>query len=149
MSELHLYDNLFDAEARVAAIYMIEALGDPDSPPDWLQDFVDNTDLPDVRTILEAHPELADAIDMNKFEDCKEQASALMERWSLVGRKGLIVKAEICVRRYRAGTTIFSSGWGHLRWRWFTVDDLDLIVPTLLGIASGQHHNSMVEGQAA
>lgn len=146
MSDLHVYDNLLDAEARVAAIYMIEALGDPESPPEWLQDFVDDTKLPDVSAILEAFPELASVIDMDQFEDGKEQAGAIMERWCLTGRTGLIVKAEICVRRYQPGTQSFFSSWGHLRWRWFTVDRLDMVVPTVLSLASQQHRNSMAEG---
>ncbi|MDH7802264.1 MULTISPECIES: hypothetical protein [unclassified Rhizobium] len=149
MNDLRVYDNLLDAEARVAAIYMIEALGDLDSPPEWLQDFADDTERPDVKAILDAFPELASVIDMDQFESGKEQAGALIERWCLAGRTGLIVKAEICVRHYHAGTQSFSSSWGNFRWRWFTVDRLDMVVPTVLTLASQQHQNSMAEGSEA
>lgn len=121
---------LYEEEARVAAIYPVGMIGDPESAPDWLEELYESCiDADDP--LFQALPELkADA------DAASEWAEALVLR----SRTGFVVKWEVCVRHYLgAGKMGFRSGWGHVRFGVFYTETIEEIGPAVLKIARDQH----------
>lgn len=134
-----MYSTLYDAEARVNAIYPIHMSGDPDHPPEWLEEFCRFIDSPAVMGEMEHFPELADLMRrLDDFESSKDLGMAIAEAWALYGSRGFMVFASVCVRTYQSPSA-FYSGWGHTQLLWFFVEDVDQIEPELLKRASALH----------
>lgn len=145
-----MYTNLFDAEARVAAIYPISLIGDPEFPPKWVIDFADNLDNEYIADIVSDMPELewttsADAYSMSE----KERAMAIAFDWQASGRDGLIVHFEVCMRRYLKVGSSFVSGWGAVYLCWAHADTVDEISGKVLAIATQIHEAAKARAGAA
>lgn len=137
-----MYTNLYDAEARVAAIYPIAMIGDAEYPPKWLREFAENFDNIYVSEIIASHPELARVAEAGDFEDDKTHAAAFAEQWQLAGRGGFIVFAEVCIRRYTEGSTAYYSGWGYIQLTWLYCETIDEVLPKTLAFAERLHAQS-------
>ncbi|CAH0339604.1 hypothetical protein RHI9324_01255 [Rhizobium sp. CECT 9324] len=137
-----MYETLHDCEARIAAMYPIHAMGDIDSPPDWLEEFLDGCGPKDLAAIVAACPELLSVAEPNDFDRTSDMASAFAEQWTLHSRSGYIVRAEICVRRYMGKTSSFYSGWGIVQLYWIYVESADEAVARVTEIANQQHQTS-------
>ncbi|MVA24516.1 hypothetical protein V6582_05720 [Agrobacterium vitis] len=134
-----MHNNLYDAEARVNGIYPIHMLGDPESPPEWLEELCEFIDIPAHMKELEKLPELARLLsDLDQFDSSKELAEAIAERLVLSGRRGFMVHASVCVRRYTSSDAFF-SGWGHTQLLWFFCENVDQIEQELLRKACAFH----------
>jgi hypothetical protein len=142
-----MYTNLHDAEARVAAIYPIGMIGDPEYPPKWLIEFAGNYDNIYVSEIIASHSELVPVAEAEDFDDDKLQAGAFAEQWQLAGRTGFIVFAEICIRRYKDGSTAYYSGWGYVQLAWLYCETIDEVLPKTLALAERLHDEARLRAE--
>ncbi|BCH63241.1 hypothetical protein RvVAT039_04570 [Agrobacterium vitis] len=134
-----MYENLYDAEARVDAIYPIHMLGDPQSPPDWLEEFCDAIDVTANADLAVSFPELAKLVaHIDEFTSPRRLRETVAELWELNGRRGFMATASICIRTYLAPDT-WKSGWGYTQQLWFYVESVDAIEPELLKRAADLH----------
>ncbi|MDM9647724.1 hypothetical protein [Rhizobium sp. S163] len=141
-----LYKNLFDAEARVAGIYPIALIGDPENPPEWVKQFAEDVDCNDVVTIFRGMPEIAGLCDLDAFASAGEHAAAIAEAWVHTGREGFIVRTEICHRRYVGnGSNAYYSGWGIVKLGWIYVETIDGVEPAVLAKATAIHDVAKAE----
>lgn len=127
-----LRDQLFQAELRIVGIYPLEGFGDPEGAPDWLEEFCDYSDNGNVEDIFAAFPELNRFI--GTFPNKGEVAEALI--WA--NRRGFIIKAEWCQRRYLSETT-FRSGWGVMRFDWFFSETVEEGFQKVIAAAAEDH----------
>ena len=140
MTHASYNEALFEEEARVAAIYPVGMMGDPESPPDWLSELYEDI-ANDGHPLLQALPELkADA------DDACVWADALF----MHSRSGFIVKYEVCIRQHSpAPSTSFYSGWGYVRFGFLYLETFDEIGPAVLKIARDQHEAERLKAGAA
>lgn len=123
---------LFDLEARVAAIYPIHMLGDPENPPDWVEALGDE--------LTDANNPIFD--DLPELKPLADDDETIPERWAmalcLAGRLGFLVYYEACIRKYHdAGS--WSSSWGYYRSGYVYAATVDEIEPKVIAIAERQH----------
>ena len=140
--------NLFDHEARIAGMYPIHAIGDAESPPEWVEDFLDGVGPRDYQQILLECPELLPVAEPNDFDRTRDQAAAFAEQWTLHSRTGYLVRAEVCVRRYENRTS-FWSGWGLCQLYWLFVPSAEDAIARVIDVASQQHEASKAKAGAA
>ncbi len=130
MTHASYNDALFQEEARVAAIYPLGMIGDPESPPAWLKELHESVTSPS-HSLFKALPELKPDAD-----DAADWADSLF--WS--GRTGLVVLYEVCIRRYtKPPSTAFYSGWGFYNTGGLYVETFDEIGPAVLAAAKRLH----------
>jgi hypothetical protein len=130
---------LYDAQARVNAIYPIHMIGDPEHPPEWLEEISSFLDSPAVVSELNNFPELAYMVhNLDDYGSSKDVGMAIAKAWATCARHGFMVFASVCVRTYLSPDT-FYSGWGHTQLIWFLVEYVDQIEPELLKRASALH----------
>ncbi|WP_085025567.1 hypothetical protein [Ensifer aridi] len=145
-----MYDNLLDAEARIAAVYPIEMIGDPENPPKWVEEFAKNIDNDFVASIVEQLPELAPVANPEAYLSEKDHAQAIAAEWAWAGRKGFVVSFEVCMRRYQKdGSGIFVSGWGAYHLCWLYAEAIDEIGPKVLAVACDLHSKAEARAAAA
>lgn len=135
---------LYDSEAQICGLFPIHAIGDAESPPDWVETFVDAHAF---EKLARDFPELAGLLEASNLSS-REMATEVAERWSLVGRTGFIVEAQVNVRAYQKGGSFF-SGPGHQQIHWFYVCSADNAVPELIKLAEEQHARSRAKAGAA
>ena len=130
MTHVNYNEALFEEEARVAGIFPLGMVGDPEYPPEWLKELHDAIDQPG-HSIFKALPELKpDA------RDASDWADALFWR----GRAGLIVRYEVCLRRYeKPPSTSWYSGWGYYSSGYLHVETFEEIGPAVLEAARALH----------
>jgi hypothetical protein len=134
-----MYDTLYDAEARVNAIYPIHMIGDPEHPPEWLEQLSDEIDVPATMKEMQQFPELSGVISgLDDFGSSEDVALAIADKWVLNGRHGFMVWASVCARQY-IGPDTFYSGWGITLAVWFFVEDVAQVEPELLKRAVALH----------
>lgn len=132
---------LAEEEARIAGIYPIGMMGDPESPPDWFEEFFDWNTEADA-PIFESLPEL------KKFATDDAEISDWTHALFFAGRSGLLIKVEVCVRKYhRKG--MWASGWGYHQFHWLYVEKFDDIGPAVLAAARDQHVAEQLQVGAA
>lgn len=142
-----MYANLHEAEARVAVVYPIAMIGDPENPPSWLVEFAENNDNIYVSEIIASHPELVVVAEPEYFDNDKEQAEAFAEEWLRAGRTGFIVLAEICIHRYRDAGPGYYSGWGYFQLAWLYCATIDEVLPKTLALAERMHDEARVRAE--
>lgn len=142
-----MYANLHEAGARVAAVYPIDMIGDPENPPKWLIEFAGNYDNIYVSEIIASHPELVPVAEAEDFDDDKVQAEAFAEEWRRAGRTGFIVFAEICIHRYRDAGPGYYSGWGYFQLAWLYCATIDEVMPETLALAARMHDEAKVRAE--
>ena len=130
MTHTNYNDALFQEEARVAAIYPIGMMGDPEPPPKWLEEMFEEFTGPE-HSLFKALPELKpDAGEASEWAD-----SLFMS-----GRAGLLVIYEACIRQYvEPPSTAFYSGWGLYRTGYLHVETFHEIGPAVLKVVREQH----------
>ncbi len=136
---------LYDCEAQICGLFPIHAIGDAESPPEWVETFVDAQEF---EAFAEQFPELQQLIDDNSLSS-RQMASEVADRWVLKRRSGYIVQAHVNVRRYEKGSTAFFSGPGLQQIHWFYVSSADDAVPELIKRAEEQHARSRAKAGAA
>ncbi len=130
MTHASYNDALFQEEARVAAIYPLGMIGDPESPPDWLKELHEAVASPS-HSLFESLPELKPDAD-----DAAVWADSLF----MSGRAGLIVSYEVCIRQYvDPEATAFYSGWGFYNTGYLYVETFDEIGPAVVAVAQKLH----------
>ncbi|MHC2481311.1 hypothetical protein [Rhizobium leguminosarum] len=144
-----VYTNLFDAEARVAAIYPIGMIGDPENPPEWVEQFTEDADFGDAKAIFGEHAELERLTNVDDFASTVEHAAAVAEAWVMSGREGFLVRTEICQRRYVGnGSSAYYSGWGIVALGWIYVETADQVEKAVLIKATAMHDAAKAEVSA-
>lgn len=132
---------LAEEEARVAGIYPVGMMGDPESPPEWFEEFFEchaDGDEPIFTQLPELKPLATDDAEVIEWAHALFYAS----RW------GYLVKAEVCVRKYsRQG--FWQSGWGYVQFHWLYVATADEIGPAVLKAARTQHATEQTKAGAA
>jgi hypothetical protein len=136
---------LYDSEAQIFGMFPIHGIGDAESPPDWVETFVDSHAF---EKLARDFPELAGLFEASNLSS-REMATEVAERWSIVGRTGFIVEAYVNARTYQRGCTSFFSGPGHQQIYWFYVCSADNAVPELIKLAEEQHARSRAKAGAA
>lgn len=143
-----MYDNLFDAEARVAAIYPIHGIGDSETPPEWVEEFLFGCGSTDLQAIAEHCPELA-KIDPDHYAQTRDLAFDVANGWVLKARQGYIVEAHVCVRSYLDSSSSWYSGWGHYQIYWIYVASADDAIARTIELANRQHDEAQTKAGAA
>lgn len=130
MEQTNFNDELFEQEARVAAIYPIGMIGDPEGIPDWLKELYEAVVEP-KHPLFQALPELkADA------DDASEWAESLI----ISRRTGFVVKFEVCIRKYlKPPVTAWNSSWGFYSVRYIYVEGAADIGTTVLTVVREYH----------
>lgn len=145
-----MYTNLFDAEARVAAIYPIEMIGDPENPPKWVEEMAENIDDTFIGGIIDEMPELHSVRSADPYLNEKDHAQALAHEWVWARRSGFIVHCEVCWRRYpEAGSDAFYSGWSIVSLCWIYAETLEEISAKVLAVATELHNKAKARAGAA
>ncbi|MBB4954374.1 hypothetical protein H4S14_004139 [Agrobacterium vitis] len=142
-------NTLYDAEARVDAIYPIHMIGDFENPPEWLERLSYDIDVPETMKEMQQFPEMTGA--MSPFADfgsSEEVGVAIAEAWARCGRRGFMVSASVCARQYIDPDTYY-SGWGITKRIWFFVEEIDQVEPELLKRASALHAKAKAEKAGA
>jgi len=133
MTHASYNDALFQEEARVAAIYPLGMIGDPESPPAWLEELHEAV-TSRGHSLFKALPELK-----HDANDAAGWADSLF----MSGRAGFIVSYEVCVRQYvKPPSTAFYSGWGYYSTGYLYVETVDEIGPAVLVAARKLHEIS-------
>ncbi|MGM4981893.1 hypothetical protein [Rhizobium sp. 11_C7_N12_5] len=128
--------NLFDLGARVAAVYPIGMIGDPENPPSWLYDIAGSTFL--MEHLQQDLPEWRPIADLARHHHTKTVASALADAMFLARRGGFIVRAEVKARQYY-GETEFEATWDHYCSLYLHAPDAFAILPRVLTAAEKLH----------
>lgn len=130
MVQANFNEELFEEEARVAAIYPLGMIGDPENPPAWLEELHEAVTSPD-HSLFKALPELK-----HDAKDAADWADSLF----MSGRSGVIVSYEVCVRQYvKPPSTAFYSGWGYYSTGYLYVETVDEVGPAVLTVARKLH----------
>lgn len=139
MTHASYNDALFEEEARIAAIYPIGMMGDPENPPEWLTELFEACTSPSddlFKKLPELHPQA---------ESVYEWADGLIMR----SRTGFVVRFEVCTRTYLAPpSTAWMSGWGCYHFRYLYIEAFDEIGPTVLAAVRAYHEASRLKAGA-
>lgn len=141
------YETLFDAEARVEAIYPLLGIGDPDAPPSWIEEFLESCGPKEYAGIAERCPDLG-RLELGERSRVKDAAADLAQMWLISRQTGFFVLAHVNVRTYQSDTA-FWSGPGHVRIHWLFVASADEAIPLVLDVASRQHEKSKSDAMIA
>lgn len=136
---------LYDCEAQICGLFPIHAIGDAESPPEWVENFVEAYQF---EALAQQFPELQGLLDDNDLS-YRQMASEVADRWLMKRRTGYIVQAHVNVRQHQKGSTAFFSGPGHQQIHWFFVSSADDAVPELIKRAEEQHAQSRAKAGAA
>lgn len=128
--------NLFDAGARVAAVYPIGMIGDPENPPSWLYEIADSPFLMEVLRL--DLPEWRPIADLAHHHDTSAVARALADAMFLASRAGFIVRAEVKARQYYAEAE-FEATWDHFCSLYLHAPDAFAILPRVVTAAEKLH----------
>ena len=138
---VNINDELFQEEARVAGIFPLGMMGDPENSPDWLGELHDHAYVPE-HPLFKQLPELAP---LAGCTDVKNWSDALLYQ----KRCGFIVKYEVCVRHYQPNGTTFISGWWMYQSGYHYFETFDEIGPAVLKLAREQHEAERAKAGAA
>ena len=136
---------LFEHDAQICGMYPIHAIGDAESPPDWVETFVEGYEF---ETVAKHFPDLAELLERQDLST-KELASEIAERWIMRRHSGFIVHGQVNVRTYAEGGKSFFSGPGYQQIHWFYVATADEAVTELIQRAEAQHAKSRAKAGAA
>lgn len=140
MAHTNYNEALFEEEARVAGVYPIGMIGDPESPPEWLTELYDAADAPE-HPLFAALPQLR-----HDADDVAEWADALV---MFPPASGILVKYEVCIRRYcKPPSTAWYSGWGLYSSGYLAVEDFEEIGPAVLAAVRARHEVSKAKAGA-
>mgnify|MGYP001066397565 CR=1 FL=1 len=132
---------LYDVEARIAGLYPIAGIGDPEYPPEWVGEFCEWVEGP-ASGVFSALQELA------RFDEDEDYPapSDVCEAWINAGRTGAVMLVEWCVRHYAGRGGVFTSGWGHTRFLYVYVPDgVDYVG---IAVAIAEHHHQRARSEA-
>lgn len=136
-----LGERLFYLEARIEGIFPLVA-GDPEGPPDWLEDFCEDADSAS-KSVFERFPHLAKFIATGD----ETEPAAVAEALCLYTTPGFVCKIQWCPRRYLDGGS-FMSGWGWTTWRWVYGETAEAAIENALQAAEQHHEQSRTKPAA-